>query len=564
MTRYMSNQWGGTRHGAGRKPYNPNSRDIRNMFAAAPMFPNNDNDADNNEGDNIVQPPPDGDAPPTNNNNTADSNDGPRENAQATPTTARDEHSQWSNDTWRDIPLATLEKRKKGRVLSGLLKDQVEKYKKDNKKKKARESVRNGILWSSPKYIRHGDIADLRQSWREFFTMRVFHWIPLEVMPKDWMPKCPNCGSACVKNGTTNPPRLVYGLRENYLLDAPQRLLCTECLGTANRQKEEGVLKDGRVQYSFLCTDPAIMDQIEEMDPILASEFPCILSHVNGIDDELFALIEHLATKGVGPMTIADMVLSFHEATWQKNELRWLAHLDRRLKNPLPFDAGLRLEEVELCPSYFSEEMGGASPSDTFLMYMFCRHIERKKPYYDADVAKRLRTCLSGSIDASYKIGKKMNQKSRDKHYDTMHIIMNEYQETVFHKWSDGDSHDELKRSLEKLRDIGFDPAIMFTDDPDRDRNLLMSIFPGLRKGVDDEAFSIASQDASACGLNALPTRGNYNYIYSGENANFAITNLMDELGEADDEDKIVSIDAGKCMHLSLSQPFWNLVILQA
>ena len=34
-----------------------------------------------------------------------------------------------------------------------------------------------------------------------------------------------------------------------------------------------------------------------------------------------------------------------------------------------------------------------------------------------------------------------MNQKSRDKHYDTMHIIMNEYQETVFHKWSDGGYH---------------------------------------------------------------------------------------------------------------------------
>lgn len=87
-----------------------------------------------------------------------------------------------------------------------------------------------------------------------------------------------------------------------------------------------------------------------------------------------------------------------------------------------------------------------------------------------------------------------------------------------------------------------------------------MSIFPGHRKGLDDEAFSIASQDASACGLNALPTRGNYNYIYSEENANFAITNLM----EADDKDKIVSIDAGKCTHLSFSQPFWNLVILQA
>jgi len=105
-------------------------------------------------------------------------------------------------------------------------------------------------------------------------------------------------------------------------------LLCTGCLGTAKCQNEEGVPKDGRAQYSFLCTDPAIMDQIEEIEPILASKFPCILSHVNRIDDELFALIEHLATKGVGPMAIADMVLSFYEATWQKNELRWLAHLD--------------------------------------------------------------------------------------------------------------------------------------------------------------------------------------------------------------------------------------------
>jgi len=61
-------------------------------------------------GDDIVQPPAPAGAggAPTNNNNTADSNDGPRENAQATPTTARDENSQWSNDTWRDIPLATL------------------------------------------------------------------------------------------------------------------------------------------------------------------------------------------------------------------------------------------------------------------------------------------------------------------------------------------------------------------------------------------------------------------------------------------------------------------------
>jgi len=54
----MSNQHGGVRHGAGRHPYNPNSRDIRSLFATirtSAIFP--DNDADNNEGDDIVQPP---------------------------------------------------------------------------------------------------------------------------------------------------------------------------------------------------------------------------------------------------------------------------------------------------------------------------------------------------------------------------------------------------------------------------------------------------------------------------------------------------------------------------
>ena len=104
----------------------------------------------------------------------------------------------------------------------------------------------------------------------------------------------------------------------------------------------------------------------------------------------------------------------------------------------------------------------------------------------------------------------------------------------------------------------------MFTDDNDRDCNLLMTIFHGLMKGVDEETFSYASQDARACGLNVLPTCGDYNYIYSGENANFAITNLMDELGEAEEENKIVSINAGKCLRLPFSQPFWNLVILHA
>ena len=57
------------------------------------------------------------------------------------------------------------------------------------------------------------------------------------------------------------------------------------------------------------------------MDPNLVSEFPCTLSHVNGIDNEYFALIEHLAMKSIGPMAVASMTLSLHEATWQKKRI---------------------------------------------------------------------------------------------------------------------------------------------------------------------------------------------------------------------------------------------------
>lgn len=168
----------------------------------------------------------------------------------------------------------------------------------------------------------HPCVRDLKTSWRAFFRLKVFYWLPLELTTKDWILKCPNCGTKCVRNGFNNPPRLIYGLHENYLLHSPERLMCKKCRKEARKQNRSGIPRIDRVQYNFLLTDSDIMDQIAEVDPNLVSEFPCTLSHVKGFDNEYFALVEHLASKSVGPMAVASMTLSLHEATWQKKRIK--------------------------------------------------------------------------------------------------------------------------------------------------------------------------------------------------------------------------------------------------
>ncbi len=49
----------------------------------------------------------------------------------------------------------------------------------------------------------------------------------------------------------------------------------------------------------------------------------------------------------------------------------------------------------------------------------------------------------------------------------------------------------------------------MFTDaDPDCDCHSMMDIFPSLKVNVDEKEFQRVSNDAAACGLEMVPTRG--------------------------------------------------------
>jgi hypothetical protein len=109
--------------------------------------------------------------------------------------------------------------------------------------------------------------------------MAVFNWFPYKLIP-DFKPICGTCGlSNCmVKAGMNNPPRLVFGENENYLLNAPQRMCCTRCKKQAKLQQANMIPKEKRVQYNWLTTDDCILEQIACEAPHILEEFPCYLS----------------------------------------------------------------------------------------------------------------------------------------------------------------------------------------------------------------------------------------------------------------------------------------------
>ena len=136
---------------------------------------------------------------------------------------------------------------------------------------------------------------------------------------------------------------------------------------------------------------------------------------------------------------MSDMLLSFHEKRWNEKEIKWLAHLKSRILQPSPNDGQYNRDMVEKCPSYFS--------------------------------------------------GKLLMKFGKEKMYDTLHTMVNEFGQIVQQKFLNGDNHDELEENLLHLNSLGLDPSLVFSDNPERDRSMLQRVFPKLSNGINEEAF---------------------------------------------------------------------------
>lgn len=456
-------------------------------------------------------------------------------------------HQSLNHDIWEEIPLSRSSSvHEHGRKCTGIVEAQMKVVMGNKFKTKAEKKFKEGEFWTFPP---KQSTSDIHNCWQDFFQMKVFNWFPDSRMPRDWRLTCPNCGHFCKKNGQNNAPRLIYGAFENYILNAPQRYLCSHCQRIASEESRRGIVVGDRTRYTFLSTDTEVLAQIEEENPSLMLEFPCHLSAINGIDRELMDMVIFNATRSIGPSAYARGILSFHERRWNEKEIKWLSHVKNRMRQPSATDRRYNAQLVDRCPSYLSEEMCGSTPSSKYLVLMFNRYVTARRQYYDSEVLKRVRMTCILSLDASFKIGKLiMNYGKDNKMYNTLHTMMNEYGHVVGQKWSNGDSHDELMGNLKELQSLGLNPEITFTDNPERDRHMLLNVFPTLKSEVNEIGFVEGREDAAACGQSILSTRGNYLYLYTATSAVAALLQLMENLDSSDitTRNKLVSVDAGK------------------
>ena len=98
-------------------------------------------------------------------------------------------------------------------------------------KRSSQNVQQKGVFWDNPPTLIVHASHPLQHCWVDFFRMPVFNWIPGSFMGKDWKPKCPNCGNACVQNRHNNAPFIVFDQYQNYWLNAPEKFRCRTCEG---------------------------------------------------------------------------------------------------------------------------------------------------------------------------------------------------------------------------------------------------------------------------------------------------------------------------------------------
>ena len=96
-------------------------------------------------------------------------------------------------------------------------------------------------------------------------------------------------------------------------------------------------------------------------------------------------------------------------STLAKKENQWAAYILLKLKYlPVYQTEPVRRENIEKCPEYFSNEMGGCVPIDSHLIDMFHFIIKQHQHYYDSECVKRAQSTKILTIYTSCKVPKWM------------------------------------------------------------------------------------------------------------------------------------------------------------
>lgn len=528
----MSNRHGGKRTNAGRLPNNqshgrPVSRGGLTSFGFTGRsrehnaFPNEDNQEqpplENNQETNTEQPP-------LENNQDAEN----IENEDSDPYLYDESGAEAMEDILEAAGESSLHGKRGKNVKDCAL---FAKQKEDIKKlyKKYEELAYKGHYWIHPPQ-RVTKKIDLKTCWKEHFLLPVFNFFPSVFYGNNWL-KCKHCGSNCTKNGKNFEARLVFGAFSNYWLNAPERYACTNCNKSYNGANEE------------------ILAQAFARDPELEPIFPCVLTKKNAIDKKLLDIVIHSAVKGIGPAAMSENLVSWHEETWNKKENEWLSFIKRSESSVMYAHDQTKREDIEKCPPYFSDELGGCVPSGKWLVTIFCLTVEKLHDYYDSECIKRLFSSVILSIDASYKVPKWIMRWGGQKIYECLHSGMNEYGEVIVNRFSTSDNHAELGSNLSQLNELGLNPTLVFSDNPKRDQSLMRTTFSNIASNMKDDISTnvTALLEEADTNMQLVKARGEIIYCHEINKTLAAIDTLIDDIeSNESEEDCLLSFDAGK------------------
>jgi hypothetical protein len=427
--------------------------------------------------------------------------------------------------------------------------------------------VTGGQLWHSGKrdFVHPHAISKVDDlSWKYFVGYSVFNWRLEAMMGAGWKPKCISCGSNSdvVINSRSRTPRLVYGIKSNYLLNSPEQWRCDSCRRTNATEKANNVEADKRTQYTFSSHHPDVLEALSKENPGIASLFPCELGWRSALDKDLVDLITSAANSGMGPSSIQEYVKTSHYRNHQEAELRWLQFLETRRRTPTISDGcnvADTIKQLKPFPSYASDAVCGRLPSKSLLCDFYCRITHKRTPRMDALHQRLVSTSKIFCIDASYKVPKWLALIFGEQMFSTLITMVDEDHIPLASYFAVSDNHDEIKSALEILQQLGWNPTCGFTDNVPRDKDFLLGNVKSLstvNAGEDPTMGLIDHHDVIANltdhhddaivtlhnDTNLLQLRSQPQYCASTESAITAL-NLFEEKIQQSHQKKVVSFD---------------------
>lgn len=211
------------------------------------------------------------------------------------------------------------------------------------------------------------------------FQADFFLWDPLALVP---IP-CPNCRHELKRHDHIKRPRRCVDLDRLFWIIG-YRYICPVCMNP----------ESGRKTVTFRSWDPRI---IRNLPRSLASRFPVMLSHRNGISESLFMFMRTCFQSGMGTKQFSDALRVRHLEHFDKLHLTYLWTLAELESRP-----GLKFKSFKAFDDTSSDGYHGFVPSSQWLRDIFDEFIETHG--HDFDQAMSMLPAMIAAIDHSFKV----------------------------------------------------------------------------------------------------------------------------------------------------------------